>query len=672
MFYFFRRFYMGVAILVIASSCGGGGGSDDEMEYTISVRLLGEGSVSEASVTISSGNNHSFNLSPDVGYEVGSVNGCGGTLNNTVYTTGQITSNCVVEVEFIVTPPASATSFQVMAEPVKKLVFTWVDSPEADHYILAERENDLSPYIDLATVDQGVGEYEMDVLLFQKLNAQYVLKSCKADSCTDSIALGVQDVLLNGVGFFKASNAQSFDRFGLAIDLSGDGQTLVVGAIGEDSAASEVNGDELDNSSEWAGAAYVFRKLDNNWQQVAYLKGSRADVVSDFGDSVSVSYSGNTVAIGVSRENGSSIGVNGDVMPGFASESGAVYVFVEENGVWLEQAYIKASNAEADDAFGYSVSLDSSGDHLAVGAYYESGGAAGVNSDQNNNSATAAGAVYLFERNEGVWVQDAYIKAMNTERADFFGRSVKLSSDARVLVVGADGEDSGAIGINGDGANNSAVDSGSVYVFEYHGDSWNQEAYLKSSNTGSNDRFGRNVTMNASGTLIAVSASLEDGGSSQINGNQADESKEDSGAVYLYRKAGGEWAFEAYIKASNSDSADRFGSSLALSADGNLLAIGAHLEKGAVIGFNGDETINLSCDTGAVYMFELDDGMWSQTHYIKSAATNCFEKYGASIALDDDASILAVGAFGNESASAGVSRVQEDLDAPVAGAVYVY
>jgi hypothetical protein len=136
-------------------------------------------------------------------------------------------------------------------------------------------------------------------------------------------------------------------------------------------------------------------------------------------------------------------------------------VFTRTNGVWSQQAYVKASNTGGNDLFGRSVAL--SGDRLAVGADGEDSPATGVNGDQTDDSAFESGAVYVFMRTNGVWSQQAYVKASNTGGSDVFGASVALDGDT--LAIGAVREDSGATGVNGDQADNSAADSGAVYVY---------------------------------------------------------------------------------------------------------------------------------------------------------------------------------------------------------------
>ncbi|MBN1607171.1 MAG: FG-GAP repeat protein [Polyangiaceae bacterium] len=128
--------------------------------------------------------------------------------------------------------------------------------------------------------------------------------------------------------------------------------------------------------------------------------------------------------------------------------------------MWSQQAYLKASNTGSGDWFGLSVSV--SGDTLAVGAIYEAGEATGVNGNQSDALAPRSGAAYVFTRSGGLWSQQAYLKASNTGAGDEFGVSVSVSGDT--LAVGAFGESSAAMGVNGDQTDSSAPHSGAVYV----------------------------------------------------------------------------------------------------------------------------------------------------------------------------------------------------------------
>ena len=84
------------------------------------------------------------------------------------------------------------------------------------------------------------------------------------------------------------------------------------------------------------------------------------------------------------------------------------------------------------------------GDTLAVGAPCEASNATGVNGNQTDNSAPDAGAVYVFTRTAGVWTQQAYLKASNTDAGDRFGQDLALDGDT--LAVGARFEASAATG----------------------------------------------------------------------------------------------------------------------------------------------------------------------------------------------------------------------------------
>ncbi len=160
---------------------------------------------------------------------------------------------------------------------------------------------------------------------------------------------------------------------------------------------------------------------------------------------------------------GVSVPENGVVQRGTALVNDVVDSCSDVFGVTCQQFewdYLKASNTGGGDLFGHSVAL--SGDTLAVGAYRESSAATGVNGDQDSNSASDSGAVYVFVRSGGIWSQQAYLKASNTGASDRFGISLALSGDT--LAVGAHLEDSAAAGVNGDQSSNATIDSGAVYV----------------------------------------------------------------------------------------------------------------------------------------------------------------------------------------------------------------
>jgi len=392
---------------------------------------------------------------------------------------------------------------------------------------------------------------------------------------------------------FTASNTGASDKFGIAVAISGD--TLVVGAPLEDSSATGVNGDDTDNSAPASGAAYVFVRNGTNWTQQAYLKASNATEAHEFGGFVAIS--GDTIVIGALGEDSSATGVNGDESDHGAPGSGAAYVFVRNGTSWAQQAYLKASNTESDDHFGSTV--DVSGDTIVVGAGEEDSSATGVNGDEADNSAPESGAAYVFVRNGTAWVQQAYLKASNTAEGDWFGWSVAVSGDT--VVAGANGEDSSATGVNGDETDDGAPDSGATYVFHRSGATWTQQAYLKASNTAEGDGFG--YLVDVSEDLLVSSAWSEDSSAGGVNGDETDDGAFDSGAAYVFRRAGAAWTQQAYLKASHPEAEDYFGTGTSVAVSGDIVVIGNWGDDSGASGVNGDATDNSATDSGAAYLF---------------------------------------------------------------------
>jgi hypothetical protein len=179
--------------------------------------------------------------------------------------------------------------------------------------------------------------------------------------------------------YLKASNTRPNIQFGKSVSISGD--TIVVGASGENSNATGVNGDQYTTNMYNSGAAYVFVRDGTTWIQQAYLKASNPGELDEFG--ISVGVSGNTIVVGAHYESSNAVRVNGDENNDLATTSGAAYVFVREGTTWTQQAYLKASNTGASDFFREAVSI--SRDTIVVGAHLEDSNTIGVNGDQNND-----------------------------------------------------------------------------------------------------------------------------------------------------------------------------------------------------------------------------------------------------------------------------------------------
>jgi hypothetical protein len=509
--------------------------------------------------------------------------------------------------------------------------FDWSDVRGETEYRLLENPDGSSGYGLVATLPAGATKFELQIFLPARVQARYILQACDASRCVDSSPVWISGNLTEAVGGVNQHSSEeggfggalaisadgstlavgapvdSFfpfppflnngavyifvltasgwveqtyitvpgvggggyaDAFGAALALSADGDMLAVGAPNEDSSATGVDGDQNDDSSQESGAVYVFNRFGDDWSQQAYLKASSNEAFGHFGASLSVAADGNTLAVGAPDEI-----VDGRIF-------GAAYVFARLGGAWSEQARLQASNADHGDSFG-TVAVSADGGTLAVGAPGEDSDAGGVGGDQADDTAHGSGAVYVFTRSGDVWSQRAYLKASNSdgffsialfEQGDEFGSSLAISSDGTTLAVGARGEDSSAVGIGGDQLDNSAEQSGAVYVFAREGDDWAQQAYLKSSNTGRRDGFGTAIALAGDGNTIVAGAPGEDSSAEGFNGVQDDDSDPDDGAAYVFARRSGVWSQIAYVKRPT-PSAGTFGGSLALSSDGQTLAI---------------------------------------------------------------------------------------------------
>ena len=476
------------------------------------------------------------------------------------------------------TPPTGPPEPQGLPQPVQASIelvpdktfrISWLRTTNVLYYRVLENADGVSGFVAISgDLDTATRSYDHRVALYQRVNAQYLVQACNDAGCADSATLLPTATLSAAVGYIKASNTDTGDNFGESISLSDDGTTLAVGAFSENSSASGINGSQSDNSSADSGAVYVYVRSNGAWLQQAYIKASNTDAGDFFGRTVSLSADGNTMAVGATREDSSATGINGNQNDNSSAEAGAVYVFTRSDGAWAQQAYIKPSNTGAGDIFGLSVSLSADGKTLAVVAFNEDSSATGVNGNQNDNSSADSGAAYVFVQSGGAWQQQAYIKASNTGAGDNFGRAGSLSADGNTLAVGAFNEDSSAVGINGNQADNLIIDAGAVYVFVRSNGSWTQQAYIKASNTGVENYFGLAVSLSVDGNTLAVGATGDDSAATGVNGDQNNSSSSSSGAVYVFDRGNGTWRQQAYIKASNTSAGADFGRAVSLSSDG--------------------------------------------------------------------------------------------------------
>jgi len=307
------------------------------------------------------------------------------------------------------------------------------------------------------------------------------------------------------------------DWSGNSVSLSADGSIVAIGALLNDGA----NGNDSGHVRvyEWDGTAWTQKGGD--------IDGEAADDYS--GRSVSLSADGNIVATGASGNDG-----NGD-------SSGHVRLFEWDGAAWVQRGGDIDGEA-AGDRSGYSVSLSSNGAIVAIGAR------------RNSASGTNAGHVRLFEWDgaTSTWVQKG--DDIDGEAADdYSGHSVSLSDDGSIVAIGA--------------IFNGTETSGHVRVYEWDGTAWTQKG-SDIDGEAADDWSGWSPTLSADGSIVAIGAVFNDG----ING-------ENSGHVRLY-----EWDGSAWQQKGNDidgeEKADESGLSVSLSADGTIVAIGAHLNDG--------------------------------------------------------------------------------------------
>jgi hypothetical protein len=338
----------------------------------------------------------------------------------------------------------------------------------------------------------------------------------------------------------------------------------------------------------------------------------------------------------------------------------------------VQQAYIKASNTGASDSFGRAVAV--SGDTMVIGAYLEDSDTTGINGDQTNAGALRAGAAYVFVRNGTNWVQQAYLKASNTESTDNFGTSVAISGNT--IVIGAPGEDSNALGVNGDQTNNGRVDSGAAYVFVRNGTNWVQQACLKAFQVfqyPNNGHFGESAAV--SGDVVIIGAPGADAF---------------SGAAFIFVRNGTNWTPQKYLLDPATPLYSEFG--LAVAASGETVAVAGNnntprtyvfvrsgtnwIRQGNSTAFKGRSSISLFADTlaigevaaNATHIYFRNGTNWSEQAELKPS--NAAGNFGGAASVSGDT--VVVGASTESSNATGVNGDQSNTLASASGAAYVF
>lgn len=313
-----------------------------------------------------------------------------------------------------------------------------------------------------------------------------------------------------------ARDAAAIDYFGAAVDLDGD--FALVGAPLDD------------DGSEDAGAAYVFRREDENWLQQAKLTAGDPGRKDKFGAAVAIH--SDYLIIGTPLDDNQAGG-----------NAGAAYVFKREGELWNLQAKLIATGPDTkDDEFGISVDINA--EYAVIGAYrdYLEGG---------GGNLANSGSAYIFKRRDTNWSQETKLLASDAP-ASHFGYSVCISSG--FALIGAYGGDWG----------------GSAYVFQRMDTIWTQQAKLKALDEAAGDNFGISVALNEDQALIGAHQDSDDGYF--------------SGSAYLFKRTLTGWVQTAKLTASDAAAEDQFGLGVALAGDYALIGAPGDDDRGEASG----------------------------------------------------------------------------------------
>jgi hypothetical protein len=295
---------------------------------------------------------------------------------------------------------------------------------------------------------------------------------------------------------------------------------------------------------------------------------------------------------------------------------GSAYIFTRSGSTWTQQAKIVASDRAINDEFGFSVAINSDGSYAIIGAVSK-------NTDE--------GAAYIFTRSGSTWTQQAKILASDTTTDIDFGSSVAINPDATYAVVGA---------LGADGSN-----TGAVYVFTRSGSTWTQQQKISNPNATNFDNFGKRVSINSDGSYIIASNQFED-----TEGSAA-------GGAYVFTRSGSTWTQQSRIISTDIQAADQFGADVEINSDATYAIVGAVSEDGGA----GDPISNC----GSAYIFTRSGSTWTQQARLQASDAQINDQLGTSVSINSDATYAIVstvgedGGVGDPIATAGAAYIFE-------------
>ncbi len=261
-----------------------------------------------------------------------------------------------------------------------------------------------------------------------------------------------------------ASDPETDNEFGSSVSINGD--YAIVGSPYGDEGGYGGSGD--------IGAAYIFKRDGVLWTEQAKLIASDPETDNEFGSSVSINGDYAIVGSPYYSEGGY----------GGKSYMGSAYIFKRDGVSWTEQAKLTASDGEAYDQFGVSVSIN--GDYAIVGTRYGDEGGYGGERDK--------GSVYIFKRDNTLWTEQTKLTASDGETYDEFGASVSI--DGNYAMVGAP--------YNNEGGYGGVIDKGAVYIFKRDGVSWTGQTKLTAPDGDVNDNFGASVSISGGNSIVGA------------------------------------------------------------------------------------------------------------------------------------------------------------------------
>jgi hypothetical protein len=248
----------------------------------------------------------------------------------------------------------------------------------------------------------------------------------------------------------------------------------------------------------------VYTRAAGTWTEGQKLKSLKPVADGSFGSAISIDAT--TLVIGAPYD-------SSDV-----DSAGSADVFVLRDGKWVEQQQLRPAMPADHGVFGESVAVR--GDSLVIGAPHS-----------DLILSLPHGEVCTFERAGDTWTNTGVMTATVPRANDYFGSSLGLTDTA--LLVGANGDRSGAQGLNGDPMRSDAQYEGAAYLFARQSQSYLLSAYIKAAAAEHDDALGEWVAL--SDSMAVVSAIYESGSVGGVNGNQKDNGASKSGAVYVFR-----------------------------------------------------------------------------------------------------------------------------------------